>query len=96
VRPAEALRAHRDDIRRLLDRNPIRNARVFGSVIHGKDVEGSDLDLLVDPLPGTTLFDLGILQIELEELLGVSVDLVTPDDLPAPFRNQVLQEATPV
>lgn len=46
------------------------NPRVFGSVIHGADNDGSDLDLLVDALPGATLFDLGGLQIELEEILG--------------------------
>ena len=72
------------------------NPRVFGSVLRGTDEDGSDLDLLVDALPGATLFDLGGLQIELEELLAVAVDLVTPGDLPSKFRDQVLAEATPV
>lgn len=72
------------------------NPRVFGSVVHGDDEEGSDLDLLVDPLPGATLFDLGGLQVELEDLLGLRVDLLTPGDLPARFRDQVLAEARPV
>ena len=49
-----------------------------------------------DALPGTTLFDLGGLQVELEELLGVQVDLLTPGDLPAKFWDQVLAEARPV
>jgi len=44
-------------------------------------------------LPGATLFDLGGLQVELEELLGVPVDLLTPGDLPPKFRDQVLAEA---
>ena len=48
------------------------------------------------PLPGTTLFDLGGLQVELEALLGVSVDLLTPGDLPIKFRDRVLLEARPV
>ena len=69
---------------------------MFGSVLHGADQDGSDLDLLVDALPGTTLFDLGGLQGELEDLLGVSVDVLTPGDLPAKFRQQVLAEAQPV
>ena len=69
------------------------NLRVFGSVLSGQDHEGSDLDLLVDPLPGATLFDLGGLQIELETLLGVKVDLLTPGDLPESFRGQVLSSA---
>jgi uncharacterized protein len=57
---------------------------------------GSDLDLLVDTMPGTTLFDLGGLQIELEELTGVRVDLLTPEDLPPRVRERVLREAAPV
>jgi len=60
------------------------------------DNDSSDLDLLVDALPGATLFDLGGLQDELEQLLGVPVDLVTPRDLPARFRDTVLSEARPV
>jgi predicted nucleotidyltransferase len=54
------------------------------------------LDLLVDPTPRTTLFDLGAVQIDLEELLGVSVDLLTPGDLPTLVRERVLREAVPV
>jgi predicted nucleotidyltransferase len=69
---------------------------VFGSALLGTDKDGSDLDLLVDALPGATLFDLGGLQIELEDLLGVSVDLLTPGDLPLRFREQVLAQARPV
>ena len=72
------------------------NPRVFGSVLHGADQDGSDLDLLVDALPGTTLFDLGGLQVELEALLGVRVDVLTPGDLPLRLRQQVLTEAQPV
>ncbi len=72
------------------------NPRVFGSVVRGTDTEGSDLDLLVDALPGATLFDLGGLQIELEELLGVPVELLTPKDLPVKIRDKVLAEAKPV
>jgi predicted nucleotidyltransferase len=83
-------------IRAVMARFRTTNPRVFGSVVHGTDREGSDLDLLVDALPGATLFDLGGLQVELEELLGVSVDLVTPGDLPPKFRQRVLAEALPV
>ena len=72
------------------------NPRVFGSALRGDDGEGSDLDLLVDTLPGTTLLDLGGLQDELQELLGVPVDVLTLKDLPAKFRDTVAQEARPV
>ncbi len=83
-------------MRSLVARYRSSNLRVFGSALHGDDRDGSDLDLLVDPLPGATLFDLGGLQVELEELLGVRVDLLTPGDLPMKFRGQVLAEAQPV
>jgi predicted nucleotidyltransferase len=96
MRPSTALNLHRATARAAAQRFRTTNLRVFGSVLHGCDVDGSDIDLLVDPLPGTTLFDLGGLQMELEELLGVEVDLLTPGDLPAGFRMQVLSEALPV
>ena len=72
------------------------NPRVFGSVLHGTDRDGSDLDLLVDALPGATLLDLGGLQDDLESLLGIQVDLLTPGDLSPKFRAKVLAEAQPV
>lgn len=90
------LQQHRIQMREVARRFPVANLRVFGSVLRGLDAEGSDLDLLVDPLPGTTLFDLGGLQDELEELLGIPVDLLTPDDLPKKFRSIVLAEARPI
>ena len=93
MKPSEALRTHRAAIRRVIEQSKMRNPRVFGSVLHGEDSNNSDLDLLVDPLPGATLFDLGSVQFELEELLGVPVDVLTPGDLPAKFRDQILKEA---
>ena len=96
MRPSSALKLHRDEVRRLVQQARVVNPRVFGSVLRGRDTESSDLDILVDPLPGTTLFDLGGLQIALEELLGVPVDLLTPGDLPHQSRERVLNEAVPV
>ena len=96
VRPSKALTLHRDEIRQLVQQSRARNPRVFGSVLHGADTENSDLDIVVDPLPGATLFDLGGLQIALQELLGVPVDLLTPGDLPHHARERVLREAAPV
>jgi predicted nucleotidyltransferase len=84
--------AVRDAVVRFRSTNP----RIFGSVLHGTDREDSDLDVLVDALPGATLLDLGGLQDELESLLGVHVDLRTPADLPPKFRTQVLAEAQPI
>jgi hypothetical protein len=93
MKPSIALDLKRDAVREAANRFHTANPRVFGSVLHGADLDGSDLDLLVDALPGATLFDLGGLQVELEELLGVPVDLLTPGDLPLKFRDQVLAEA---
>lgn len=96
MKPSVLLQQHRNHIREAASRFAVVNPRVFGSVLHGQDTEDSDFDLLVDTLPGTTLFDLGGLQDELEELLGVPVDLLTPGDLPKKFRDQVLAEAQPI
>ena len=75
MRPSVALDMKRSAVREATNRFRAANPRVFGSVLHGTDQDGSDLDLLVDALPGATLFDLGGLQDELESLLGVHVDL---------------------
>ncbi len=96
MRPSEALAAHRAELRQLVSRHGLLHPRVFGSVTLGTDTDGSDLDLLVDAPPGTTLLRLGNLQVELESLLGVHVDLLTPGDLPPKFRARVLAEARPV
>ena len=78
MRPSLVLAQQRTAVRKAVARFRAANPRVFGSVLRGTDREGSDLDLLVDALPQTTLFDLGGLQDELETLLGVRVDLLTP------------------
>jgi hypothetical protein len=59
------------------------------------DQDDSDLDLLVDPTPDTTLFDIGAIRHELLQLLGVPVDVLTPRALPEKFREVVLKEAKP-
>jgi len=96
MKPSDALDLKRAAVREAASRFHTANPRIFGSVLHGADRDGSDLDLLVDALPGATLFDLGGLQTELEALLGVRVDVLTPGDLPPKFRQQVLTEAQPV
>ncbi|EJC65079.1 DNA polymerase beta domain-containing protein [Alcaligenes faecalis subsp. faecalis NCIB 8687] len=96
MRPSVVLDMNRDAVREAVSRFRTANPRVFGSILHGTDQDGSDIDLLVDALPGATLFDLGGLQDELESLLGIHVDLVTPGDLPPKFRANVLAEAQPV
>lgn len=96
MKPSAAFHAHREAIRRIVEERRARNPRVFGSVAHGCDTEESDLDLLIDPTPEMTLFDLGSIRHELIELLGITVDVLTPNALPDKFRSAVLAEALPV
>jgi predicted nucleotidyltransferase len=94
--PSVALQTHREAIRRIALSHRVTNVRVFGSVVHGDDTEGSDLDLLVDPTEETTMMDIGAIRYELKQLLGIPVDVLTPRAIPDHFKSLVLQEATPV
>ncbi|MDD5330240.1 MAG: nucleotidyltransferase family protein [Sulfuricella sp.] len=96
MRPSLALQSNRDAIREIALRHHVGNVRVFGSVVHGEDADGSDLDILVEPTAETTLMDIARLQNRLQSLLGVPVDVLTPKALPDSFRDQVLAEAVPV
>jgi len=96
MRPSLLLDLKRSSVREVVSHFRVENLRVFGSVVSGTDVDGSDLDILVDALPNTTLFDLGGLQVELENMLGIPVDVLTPTDLPFKFRANVLAEAQPI
>lgn len=96
MKPSEALHSHRAAIRSVVEAHRARNARVFGSVARGQDTDASDLDILIDPTPETTLFDIGAIRLELRQLLGVPVDVLTPDALPDGIRTSVLAEARPV
>lgn len=96
MKPSAALQAHRAVIRSVVERYRACNPRVFGSVLHGDDEDGSDLDLLIEPTKNTTLMDVAGIQVELEKLLGVPVDVLTPNALPDKFRQLVLDEAVPV
>jgi predicted nucleotidyltransferase len=96
MKPSEALQRHRETIRRVIASHHAGNARVFGSVLTGKDTDGGDLDLLIDPTPETTLFDIGAIRAELRRLLGVPVDVLTPKALPEQMRAAVLAQARPV
>lgn len=96
MKPSDALALNRAEIRHVVASHRACNARVFGSVLHGQDTEGSDLDILIDPTPETTLMDVAAIQVELQRLLGVAVDVLTPQALPDALRSRVLSEAAPV
>jgi hypothetical protein len=96
MKPSESLHSHREAILAIAQRNGVQNVRVFGSVIHGRDRDGSDLDLLVDAPRGTTLLDMVRIQNAIEAQIGLPVDVLTAADLPPRFRDQVLLEAQPL
>lgn len=89
MKPSLAPEAHQETIRQVVASHHTRNARIFGSVAHGTDIEGSGLDLLVDPTADTTLFDIGAMRHELPQSLGVPIDVLTPNALPEEFRAAV-------
>jgi uncharacterized protein len=96
MKPSTALHLHRARILDLAMQHGLHNVRLFGSVLYGKDTEGSDLDLLVDAPQGITLLDIIGLQQAIEDELGVRVDVLTAMDLPPSFRERVLHEAQPL
>jgi predicted nucleotidyltransferase len=96
IKPSAKLQTHRAAIRRVVEAHRARNPRVFGSVLSGEDTEQSDLDILVDAAPGATLLDIGAIRYELERLLGIPVDVLTPGALPEKFRATVIAQARPI
>lgn len=96
MRPAETFELHRAQIRLVVSAHRAVNARAFGSVALGTDTYQSNVDILIDPTPDTSLFDIGAMRHELRKLLGVPVDVLTPDALPEKFRDAVLAQALPV
>jgi uncharacterized protein len=93
MRPSYALEIYREDIRRIVAENRSLNPRVFGSVLYHKDTEDSDLDLLIDPADGMTLFDMAAIAAAVESLMHTKVDVRTPEDLSIKFRGRVVAEA---
>lgn len=92
----ELLQEKREDILRIATRRGASNVRVFGSVARGEADSKSDIDLLVDLEPGRSLFDLGGLLMDLQDLLGHKVDVVTERGLRERIRAHVLREAIPL
>jgi len=96
MQPSVALRKHRDRVLEIAGAHRMARVRVFGSVLHGSDDDGSDLDLLVEVPQGATLFDLVGFEEELRDALGVPVQVLTEGDLPQRIRSRVLAEAMPL
>jgi len=96
VKPSIRLNENREAVRAAVERRHMTNPRVFGSVLRGEDRDDSDLDILVDPSPDTSLLDLCGLENDLEAVLGVRVEVLTPKCLSRYFRDRVVAEAQPV
>lgn len=97
TRPLRALvDARRDEIKAIVARHHGRSVALFGSVARGEERRDSDIDLLVELDPGTRPFELLTLGAELEDALGVKVDVGTPESLREGLRPEVLAEAVPL
>ena len=94
--PSDALASKRDQVLALAAAQGARGVRVFGSVAKGLDKDGSDLDLLVDLPRGTSLLRVVGLKLEIEDALGVKVDLCTEADLRPDLKTRILAEARPL
>jgi uncharacterized protein len=89
----DVLTRKRDEIAKVAAIHGARNIRVFGSVSRGEADEKSDIDFLVEMEPGRSLLDLGGLLMDLQEVLGRDVDVVTERGLNPRIRDRVLREA---
>lgn len=94
--PSQALASKREQVLTLAAAQGARGVRVFGSVAKGLDKEGSDLDLLVDLPPGTSLLRIVGLKLDIEDALGVKVDLCTESELHPDLKTRILAEALPL
>lgn len=89
----ELVESRRDEIKAIVARHGGQSVAIFGSVARGDEGPGSDIDFLVDLAPGTRAFEIVSIGAELEEVLGVKVDVGTPDSLRERLRDEVLAEA---
>jgi predicted nucleotidyltransferase len=96
MRPSQALADRRDRVMALAAASGASSVRVFGSVARGMDRDGSDLDLLIDLPAGTSLLRIVGLQLDLEDVLGVKVDVCTPRELHPALKDRILAEARPL
>jgi len=94
--PNEILKLNRSEILVLAVRHGVKNLQVFGSFARGQAGPDSDVDFLVDVEPGRTYLDLGAFLLDLQELLGRRVDVVTERALRPSIKDQILQESVPL
>ena len=90
MRPSVLVDMHRDEIKRIVAANRASNPRVFGSVARGDDDDESDVDLLIDPDENMSLWDMARMVGDMQDLLGVKVDIVSSRVLSGRFGRSVL------
>lgn len=96
MRPSVSIAENRDQVREILERFRMANPRIFGSAARGEDIDGSDLDILVEAPPGATLYDLAQVEIELESVLGCKVEVLTKGFLAPDVAENVRPDLTPL
>ena len=96
MRPSASIAKHGNQVREILERAGLRNARLFGSTARGEDADNSDIDLLVAAPLGTTLYDLARVEIALEDLLGCKVEVVTEGFSSPDVAENVDADLTPI
>ena len=92
----DELRARRQEIYAIANKHGVSDVRVFGSVARGEADDDSDLDLIVTPGPKTSLWTLSGFAIDIEDLLRVFTQVVTPNGIKARMRERVLTEAVTI
>ena len=92
----QLIKEKRKDILEIAAKRGAKNVRVFGSVARGDAGPDSDIDFLVEMEPGRSLFDMGGLLVDLQELLGCNVDVVSDRGIKPRIRERVLKEAIPL
>jgi predicted nucleotidyltransferase len=96
VTSKELIENRRDDIRAIAERHGARRLRVFGSVARGESRPDSDIDFLVEFEPGRSLLDQAALLLDLQDLLGLKVDVVSEGGINPRMRDRILKEAVPL
>ncbi|MBK8457025.1 MAG: nucleotidyltransferase family protein [Phyllobacteriaceae bacterium] len=96
MRPSEALKKHRAEVRALVDGYPVANPRLFGSTARGEDREDSDLDIIVQRAGDLTYFDLAELEERLTILVGVRVDVRTEGEFSDRTLKRISREFVPL
>ncbi|MCZ7380536.1 MAG: nucleotidyltransferase family protein [Candidatus Methanoperedens sp.] len=92
TRTIEDIKEIKKKILPILRKNDVNRASLFGSVVRGEATEESDIDLLVEFKGKKSLLDLAGLKIELEELMGKKVDVITYNSLHPLLKERILRE----